>query len=282
MSESTAKISLCICTYNRYDELPKAIDSAASQTLPAEDYEIIVVDNSPDHDQAEAFGNSAGDAPNLTYVVEETAGLANARNVAARITQAPIIAYLDDDAVASPQWAEEILKAFEMFGPRTSIVGGRVEPIWGAPRPSWLHESMIGYLSVVDWGGDDARLALPSEWFAGANIAFRVEALKRYGGFSTQGFGRYPAEQRRSRTRRQNTRRGGVPRLCAEGERPSPRGGEAARTFVVPQALRVAGGFRLHDGPGGPRRRGQEGMGPRGQILQRRAAAGAHAARALL
>jgi len=184
MSASTPKIALCICTYERYDELPKAIASAAAQTLPAEDYEIIVIDNSPNHDKAMAFRDSSGGAANLTYVIEETAGLSNARNVAARLAVAPIIAYLDDDAVASPHWAEEILKAFDTFGPRTSIVGGRIDPIWAAPRPRWLHDSLIASLSLIDWGGDSARLAAPHEWFAGANISFRVEAIRSYGGFS--------------------------------------------------------------------------------------------------
>ena len=185
MPEFQTKIVICICTYDRYEELPKAIDSAAAQTLSVDDFEILVVDNSPDHDRAEAFGNGVGDIPNLTYVVEETAGLSNARNVAARLAEAPIIAYLDDDAVASPEWAFEILKAFDTFGPLTSIVGGRVDPIWGAPRPPWLHDSLVANLSVVDWGGDDARLAAPHEWFAGANIAFRVAAIRRFGGFAT-------------------------------------------------------------------------------------------------
>jgi glycosyltransferase involved in cell wall biosynthesis len=185
MPASVPSIALSICTYSRYDLLPKAIASAVSQTLPAANFEIIIVDNSPDHDNAEAYGNTLTDIENLTYVVEETSGLSNARNVAARIAQAPIIAYLDDDAVATTHWAEEILAAFAAFGPRTSIVGGRVEPIWEAPRPPWLHDSLLASLSVVDWGGESARLAAQHEWLVGANIAFRVEAIRRYGGFST-------------------------------------------------------------------------------------------------
>jgi GT2 family glycosyltransferase len=122
---------------------------------------------------------------NLIYVVEESSGLSNARNVAARMASAPIIAYLDDDAVASPQWAEEILEAFAAFGPQTSIVGGRVEPIWEAHRPLWMHDSLLASLSLIDWGGQNARLAAANEWFVGANIAFRVDAIRRYGGFST-------------------------------------------------------------------------------------------------
>ncbi len=64
------------------------------------------------------------------------------------------------------------------------IVGGRVDPIWSAPRPAWVHDSMLGNLSVVDWGGE-ARVASPEEWVAGTNISFRVSAILENGGFRT-------------------------------------------------------------------------------------------------
>ena len=51
------RISVAICTYDRYDLLPEAIGTAARQTLPAADYEILVVDNTPDEGRSleEAF-----------------------------------------------------------------------------------------------------------------------------------------------------------------------------------------------------------------------------------
>jgi hypothetical protein len=41
---------------------------------------------------------------------------------------------------------------------------------------------MLGNLSVVDWGGQ-TRVAAASEWVAGTNIAFRVDAILSHGGF---------------------------------------------------------------------------------------------------
>jgi GT2 family glycosyltransferase len=184
-ADSTPKILLCVCTYERYELLGNALASLAAQTLPVEDYEIMVVDNSPDHDRAEAFGNGLSMFPNLTYVIEETEGLANARNVAARLAVAPLIAYLDDDAVAARDWAKEIVGAFEAFGPDCSMVAGAVDPIWGAPRPRWLHQDMLMSLSIIDWEGDAPRPARPEEVLVGANMAFRVEAIRRHGGFDT-------------------------------------------------------------------------------------------------
>lgn len=183
MANSRPKIVLCICTYDRYDLLPKAIESATKQTLPVDQFDILVIDNSPDHNRAEAFGKRFASIENLTYFIERTPGLANARNVAVAMTRAPLIAYMDDDAVASPAWLQEILNAFKIFGGTAMIVGGRVDPIWSAPRPSWVHESMLGNLSVINWGGE-ARVAAPKEWVAGTNIAFRTSAVLENGGFA--------------------------------------------------------------------------------------------------
>jgi glycosyltransferase involved in cell wall biosynthesis len=183
MSETSPAIALCICTYNRYDLLPKALNSVLAQSLPREQTEILVVDNSPDQDKAEAFGAKYGSVGNLRYIVEKTPGLSNARNIAAGLARAPVIAFMDDDAIAAPNWAAEVLRAFELFGPAAMVVGGRVDPIWDAPRPAWVHDEMLGSLSVVNWGGE-ARIAAHEEWVAGTNISFRVDAILQNGGFS--------------------------------------------------------------------------------------------------
>jgi glycosyltransferase involved in cell wall biosynthesis len=184
MSASGPRITISICTYDRYDLLPKAIESAVRQTLPQDQFRIIVVDNSPDHDKARAFGKRFKSIGNLTYLVEETPGLSNARNVSARECGTEFISFMDDDAIATATWLEKILGAFDTFGKEAMIVGGRVDPIWGAPRPPWLHDAMLSNVSVVDWGGD-TRIAAPDEWFAGTNISFLTQAILDYGGFAT-------------------------------------------------------------------------------------------------
>lgn len=184
MHASSPRITISICTYDRYDVLPKAIASAANQSMSADAYRIIVVDNSPDHKRARATGKKFSSIPNLTYLVEETPGLSNARNVSARECGTEFIAYMDDDAVASTKWIEEIVSAFDEFGESAAIVGGRVDPIWSVPRPPWLHDSMLGSLSVVNWGGE-RRVAAPGEWFAGTNISFRTAQILENGGFAT-------------------------------------------------------------------------------------------------
>lgn len=179
------RITVCICTYDRYDVLTSALESVLNQSLPRDQYRIVVVDNSPDHDKAEAFGAPYRDEPFLDYRIERTPGLSNARNVGARECGTEYIAYMDDDAIASPQWLELLADAFDRYGDNAVVAGGRVDPIWEIPRPAWLHDWNTGYVSVVDWGGE-TRIAAAGEWLAGTNIAFRVKPLLEFGGFDAK------------------------------------------------------------------------------------------------
>jgi glycosyltransferase involved in cell wall biosynthesis len=179
------KITICICTYDRYDVLVKAIDSATKQSLEKDSYRVLVIDNSPDHERAAEFGRGYSGVAGLRYLVEKTPGLSNARNVGARECGTEYIAFMDDDAIASPTWLAKLLFGFENFGDRVAVVGGRVIPIWEALRPAWLSDQLLGYVSVVNWGGD-ARVASETEWFAGTNIAFHTKTILDAGGFDTK------------------------------------------------------------------------------------------------
>lgn len=177
------KITAVICTYNRYDLLDKAITSCVEQSLRPQEYEIIVVDNSPFSPKAAQCSEKYRSCPHLRYLIEKTPGLSNARNVAAKEADSPLVAYLDDDAIADHRWLENVVSAFDKFGPEAGIVGGRIDPIWDVPRPRWLPDELLGVLTVVNWGGS-MRVAKEGEWIAGANISFRVSALEEAGGFN--------------------------------------------------------------------------------------------------
>jgi glycosyltransferase involved in cell wall biosynthesis len=179
------KIAVVICTYNRYDLLPKAIDSVIKQDFPSEEYEILVIDNTPNAEQGEGLKYKAkyADIGNLTYVFEKTPGLSNARNVAMNMTTAQYVSYIDDDAITLENWLANVVSAFESFE-NVGVVGGKISPMWEIERPLWLSDKLTGHVSVVDWGGE-LRIATDEEWFAGANITFRKDILLESGGFST-------------------------------------------------------------------------------------------------
>lgn len=184
MAATPRRIAAAICTYERYDLLPGAIETALAQSLPPGSFHVIVVDNSPDPERSAREAAAFAGRPGLIWHHEPRPGLSNARNVAARLTDAPLIAYLDDDARADPVWLENIAGCFDQLGAEVQVVGGRIRPWWGAPRPEWLADEMLGDITVVDLG-PERRLLREGEWVAGANIAFRISALKAAGWFDT-------------------------------------------------------------------------------------------------
>ena len=179
---TTLPLSIVICTYNRYDVLLEAITSIETQTLDPDAFELIVVDNSSDIAAQEDFTRGLNIECNATYITEEISGLSRARNIGAHKAIGEIIAFIDDDAIAKPEWAESILESFGRF-PNAGIAGGPVLPIWPNARPPWLHPWLDGFLTIVE-RGPEMRELRKDEWVAGTNIAFRRDPLLAVGGFN--------------------------------------------------------------------------------------------------
>jgi hypothetical protein len=66
--------------------------------------------------------------------------------------------------------------------PEPGCVGGRVDAIWEAPRPSWLADEMLSYLTIVDWSPTATFLG-EDRYLAGANMAFPRDLLRSVDGF---------------------------------------------------------------------------------------------------
>jgi GT2 family glycosyltransferase len=143
--------------------------------------ELIVVDNSTEPRINHAIRRSYKTKKKFRYVIERTQGLSHARNKGTAVARGRYVAFIDDDAVAEPDWAKELLRAFAQY-PGAGCVGGRIVPRWLAPRPDWLTDDLLGYLSLVDWGGK-TRKARKGEWLAGCNIAYDRALLLAVGGF---------------------------------------------------------------------------------------------------
>jgi len=169
------KISVIVCTHNRSAYLQKAVLSLMKQSLPMKDYEIIVVDNASTDNTKESVDNS------VIYMYESRLGLSHARNTGLSIALGKYVAYLDDDAIASPDWLENILKVFAKTD--SGAIGGRVLPIWESARPSWLADNMLSSLSLLD-SKEKMNCSNDSLLF-GVNIAFQTKLLKDIGGFDT-------------------------------------------------------------------------------------------------
>jgi glycosyltransferase involved in cell wall biosynthesis len=176
------RISAIIPTFNREIYIEKALQSLVQQSMRPEEYEIILVDNCSTDRTKDIVREKFPNVPNLRYIYEPKAGLNHARNCGWTHAKGKYVAFLDDDAIASPHWLEKIVEVFETVVPLPGCVGGEVEAIWEAPRPVWLSNSMLSLLTILSWGESPKFLQAP-QFLAGANFAFTKDLLEEVGGF---------------------------------------------------------------------------------------------------
>ena len=176
------KISAIICTFKRPDYLRHALRSLCKQSLPCDQYEIIVVDNAVEVEAEKVVREFEDGRVNLRYVPEENVGLSRARNTGLKAANGRYVAYIDDDARAETNWLEALVAAFEKVSPAPAAVGGRVWLDWHGEKPSWVPERHLSLFTYVDHG-DDAHALANNEYLVGANIAFEKEVLCAIGGF---------------------------------------------------------------------------------------------------
>jgi glycosyltransferase involved in cell wall biosynthesis len=177
-------VSVILCTYNRADRLPSALDALLSQAGAAT-YEIIVVDNNSSdataHTVAEIARTSGG---RVRYAFEPRQGLSHARNTGIALARAPIIAFSDDDVRVASDWVQRLKDTFDER-PEIDYAGGRVLPHWLEQPPAWLTQAHWAPLALQDYG--DAALVSGREravCLVGANLAFRRRVFERVGVFA--------------------------------------------------------------------------------------------------
>jgi glycosyltransferase involved in cell wall biosynthesis len=173
------RISIIVPTFNRADILPRCLVAALQQTLPREDYEVIVVDNSTDHTRA-IVARMAG----VRYVYDATPGLSHARNVGADAARSPIVTYIDDDTIAHPELLERTLEAVGLCGD-AGVVGGRIDVRLPDELPKWYSDFFAGWFGRLNPDVDGVtRIEEISRYPFGGNLSIRKDALVAAGGFN--------------------------------------------------------------------------------------------------
>lgn len=176
------QISAIICTHNRDTYLGAAIDSLLEQDFEGQ-YEIIVVDNASS-DRTHEVVQSRLPHPRLHYVYEAVTGLSVARNTGAKSASSPILAYLDDDAVASPGWLRSLYETYQTHE-KLAIAGGKVTLLWPpeVTPPPWLSTGLSGNLGAYDLGDALVYIDRPGSTPRGLNYSIRRAFLDQVGGF---------------------------------------------------------------------------------------------------
>jgi GT2 family glycosyltransferase len=177
---SDADVVVCAFAWGRFGRTVAAVESALSQEPgPAE--VIVVVDHNP-----ALLAALRERLPGQVRLVSTVGppGLGASWNTGVGCGTAPVIAFLDDDAVAEPGWLAALVRPFH--DPAVLATGGVAKPIWTGTRPRWLGDEWLWVVGCT-YAGMPRAGAVRN--VLGCNMAFRADVLSELGGFKL-GIGR--------------------------------------------------------------------------------------------
>lgn len=175
-SGPTLSVVVCAYTMDRWEDLRLAIASVLTQSRPPDEVVLVV-------DHCRALYERASQAMPAVRVVPSRGprGLSGARNTGVAASHGDVVAFLDDDAAAEPEWAARLLAHYA--NPRVAGVGGLVRPRWSTRRPVWFPPEFDWVVGCSYRGLPEHTAAVRN--FIGANMSFRRTELLAVGGFLT-------------------------------------------------------------------------------------------------
>jgi GT2 family glycosyltransferase len=185
-NELLNQTSIIVCTVDRLVDLEACLKSLSPfQSAVAE---IVVVNNGSCGAEVEAIARHYG----AVVVHEPRRGVSHARNTGIRAAKSDIVAFLDDDSVADPNWLPVLIAP--LHDPRVFAVSGSIHAQTVADPVSQVFDDLhrrqfppspIVFDASIEPNSFPLRMALVGN----ANMAIRREAFERFGYFDPR-FGR--------------------------------------------------------------------------------------------
>jgi glycosyltransferase involved in cell wall biosynthesis len=172
-------ISVVICTYNpRPDFLQRVLAVLKAQTLPPEQWELLLIDNASKEPLAKSFNLSWH--PQGRHVREEELGLTAARLRGIKESNGDLLVFVDDDNVLQSDYLSECLTLAKNH-PFIGALGGQVIPEYEVPPSEdikpYLHYLLIRKFDEVKWSN---LLNFHETSPCGAGMCIRREVVNNY------------------------------------------------------------------------------------------------------
>lgn len=167
----TPRVSVIIPHYRDLGGLAICLETLSRQTYPRDQFEIVVADNNSPEGEAAVAEVVAGRG-RVVVVTEKGAG--PARNGGVAVARGEILAFIDSDCQAEPEWLEEGLKAL----PDYDFIGGHVTVLTDDPI------RMTGAEAFERVFAFDFESYINKKGFTGSGNMFCPKVLfERVGGF---------------------------------------------------------------------------------------------------
>jgi glycosyltransferase involved in cell wall biosynthesis len=168
------RVAVVVPTRDRPDRLRALLRSLRAQTLPREEWALIVVDDGSGPETANVLDaeRARGELALMVRRHERPQGPGATRNTGWRAAEARAVAFIDDDCEAAPGWLESALQAHEALP--DAIVQGRTLP---NPGEEDRHGLFSRTLRIEHLGPN----------YESCNILYPRELLEELGGFEDFG-----------------------------------------------------------------------------------------------
>ena len=177
-------LSIVICSYNRASYITGALDSLYESTEHLKDFEVVFVDNNSTDNSLQIANDWRITHPlgNFIFSSETKQGASFARNTGAKLATGKWLCFMDDDAVAFPDFVQNILKHIHTFPERVGF-GGRIIPKYIPAEPAWMSyyvSSMVGHFHYSETYAPFKNGKYPLE----SNMIVRKDVYDQVGGFN--------------------------------------------------------------------------------------------------
>ena len=167
------KFSVIVPVYEHWHLVPTLLQCLTAQTLPRDEFEILLVDNG-----SSKFTPPDTLPPNARVLECQTPGSYAARNAALREARGEWLAFTDADCRPTPTWLEQLQTAATN---NTTLLAGAVDVVSDAEKPN-AYEMY------------DMVKGIPQAWYvrrgyaATANLAVPRKIVEALGGFDEKRF----------------------------------------------------------------------------------------------
>lgn len=172
---SLPSVSVIVPAYGRPAATRACVESLLALDYPSDRLEVIVIDDASVPPLAPALAG----LPVRLIRQEQNSGQSVARNRAATMAQGEVLAFIDNDCVAAPDWLRRLVTALDEL--RVALVGGRVL----APPPQGRVAAFEAVRSPLDMGTVSGPVGPdePIGYMPSCNLVVRRDLLLRINGF---------------------------------------------------------------------------------------------------
>lgn len=173
------RISVIISTFNRQEKVSETIRCFSEQTIPVEDYEIIVVDNGSKMPVVLPENLRQTDVQLIRF--ETNQERSKSRTTGAEAAKSKIIFFSDDDMLVQPDFLAHHLAAHEEWD-NLMAIGRIILP------PERLVEPGIRYRQTLEFDGIPTARGLVNQrnFATAANMSISRERYLKLGGFDPE------------------------------------------------------------------------------------------------